>query len=83
MSYLNESNEYCSSFFNNVLNTSSTYYNREWVKLILSGHSNPPRHFKETSKLIEYVNNNKGAIGFVPANEKDKLKSNCKVIVIE
>lgn len=60
-------------FYNQLLGWTVLKVKKHWMGLIFSGmHSSAPKEFKLASELVEYIQNNEGAIGFVDVSEVDK-----------
>ena len=67
-------------FFNDLLNTSARKYKKGWLKLTFSGNGSAPKRFKSVKKLILYVAETSGAVGFIPLKDFPKDGSVKKLI---
>ena len=67
-------------FFLNGLGKKIGRVKRIWLKLSLSGRTSPPKILNIAADVVAYVSQNKGAIGFIPA---EKLDETVKVIKID
>ncbi|MEM7395723.1 MAG: hypothetical protein AAF492_25610 [Verrucomicrobiota bacterium] len=54
-------------FFKDVLGTSQSRFHRNWVAKLLSGKGSPPKKMKSQEDVIEEVQGNTSAIGYIEA----------------
>ncbi len=59
------------TFFEKGLSKSVGRVKRIWVKLSLSGKTSPPKILNSPAKIVEYISENEGAIGFIPLENLD------------
>lgn len=74
-----EANQVSQEFFKNVLDLSLGDFNKLWLKKVLTGNAAKPNQFNSENELINYISNNKGAVGFISSANKGNIGS-CKVI---
>lgn len=64
-------------FVTNVLKMDYKRYQTYWKKAIFTGKLRPPKSFKDTRKMLDYINRTTGAIGVV---ERQNVTSNVKIL---
>jgi ABC-type phosphate transport system substrate-binding protein len=67
-------------FSDSVHGKSVAYVTRYWHRIIFSGRGLPPVELSSSSAVVEFVSENRGAIGYVSANVK--LGDGVKVILV-
>jgi ABC-type phosphate transport system substrate-binding protein len=55
-------------FLKTYVKRSATQFARHWINVVFTGRGQSPLSFSSTQKLIEYIENTKGAIGYVSAD---------------
>ena len=48
---------------------------RFWLSLVFQGRANPPIYLDNNQKIIEYINENEGAIAVIIDDEQKQLKN--------
>jgi len=69
------------SFSKNILKKSVSSVKSYWQQQIFSGRANPPVEKSSDLEVINFVKNNRGAIGYVSKNAK--TPPNVKVIIVK
>ena len=67
-------------FTKKYLSKSSKQFQAYWKKMVFTGKGSPPKKFEEIEKLVEYVANTKGAVGYI---SKSTAIDNVKIIDVE
>ena len=57
------------SFLEGIVEKTSSQYENYWKKLIFTGKAVAPKSFDTTSKALEFVAGQEGAIGYISAGE--------------
>ena len=68
-------------WLSSVLEVTTREYQQIWLKNIFTGKADPPKSFATVKKLLEFVNENPEAIGFVSA--ADSLPVLVKTITVD
>ena len=55
-------------FYKLLMDKKLSEINSYWARLVFSGRGSPPRQSEAVSETIEIIMNNKGAIGYIPAD---------------
>ena len=63
-----------------VVGKTPNQFSRYWARKMFSGKGVPPRTFESSEEIIDFVNNNKGAVCYLAENPSIMLK-NVKVLV--
>jgi ABC-type phosphate transport system substrate-binding protein len=69
---------YQSEFYKLVCNKDEKQLKKYWAKMIFTGRGQPPKKIKSLKKLIEFVQNNKNAISYIPSKY---MNDNLKIIM--
>jgi hypothetical protein len=64
-----------------VYKTTASGMQKYWLSLVFQGRADPPLFFATDEEVIKYVQNNKGAIGFI--NVKSKALAESLVIAVK
>ncbi len=56
------------AFIKTYLKKTPKQFKAYWKNMVFSGKGRPPKNFKTTEELIEYVANTKGAIGYIDSS---------------
>ena len=64
-------------FYATLVNKDLAEINSYWARLIFSGQGSPPLQAESTENVLEIVQNNRGAIGYVDA---DKVGPGVRVV---
>ena len=70
-------------FFNDYIKLTESNFNRHWIKLIFSGNSQAPKKFTSSEQIIKYVGGKKGSIGFILVKDKELLKSQTNILIVQ
>jgi len=70
----NPENELTKKFMKEILHKTYTYYMRYWRKTIFAGYGLPPKQISTIDEVIQFVEQHRGGISFVPVSYKSKLK---------
>lgn len=62
------STELGSKFFSDVVDVTFQKFSKIWIKKVFSGYGSKPAKFSEEKAIINFVSQNKGAIGFIKAS---------------
>lgn len=57
------------NFYAQLIGKELTEINSYWARLIFSGQGSPPRQAETAEEVLEIVENNKGAIGYLQRNQ--------------
>ena len=68
------------TFLETYIHKSPKQYETYWKTMLFTGKGAPPKQFKTTKALIEYVADTQGAIGYI---DSDSPPSNVNTISIE
>lgn len=52
-------------FYQNLVNKTVSEINAYWARLLFSGRSTPPRTVDNVASVINFIKNNKSAIGYI------------------
>ncbi len=63
-----------------AIKKSRTKLNSYWRKKLFSGAGIPPKEFRTSESVVNYVASNPGAIGIISSDAKNKMELNVKVI---
>lgn len=63
-----------------TIKKSRTKLNAYWRKKLFSGAGIPPKEFRTSESVVNYVASNPGAIGIISSDAKNKMELNVKVI---
>lgn len=55
-------------FLGTYVKKSVSKFANHWKKLIFTGRGIPPKEFKEAEKVVEYIKNHPGSIGYIAGN---------------
>ena len=69
--FYNQDNQITRDFIQQVLRKSLIQYRTYWKRRLFSGAGVPPRGFRVTREILEYVSENPGAIGVVKGTVTD------------
>lgn len=58
-----------------VMEKSHNLTRRFWLSLVFQGRANPPIYLDNNQKIIEYINENEGAIAVIIDDEQKQLKN--------
>ena len=58
-----------------VMEKSHNLTRRFWLGLVFQGRANPPIYLDNNQKIIDYINENKGAIAVIIDDEQKQLKN--------
>jgi ABC-type phosphate transport system substrate-binding protein len=62
-------------FLKEYLGNTAAQYLNYWKKMVFTGKSKSPKSFSDTEKLIDYIAETGGAVGYLPASAyNDKVK---------
>lgn len=65
-----------------ALQVSDKEYKRMWLRNTFSGRATPPSSFTSTERIIEYVSEHEGAIGYIPY-PVDSLPLTTKILLVD
>jgi ABC-type phosphate transport system substrate-binding protein len=57
------------AFVNNYIGKTYSQYRNYWKKQVFSGKGRMPKSFKQLNKLLEYLAETEGSVGFMPLQE--------------
>ena len=82
---LRSNHEATGHFFEKCLGKSLRTMKKKWIGLALSGQGAPPKSMDTEKEMVEYIADNRSAIGFVSLAylEEAKLEGAIKVLAIE
>ncbi|KAA3605595.1 MAG: hypothetical protein DWQ06_03455 [Calditrichaeota bacterium] len=63
-----------------TIKKSRSKLNAYWRKKLFSGAGIPPKEFRTSESVVNYVASNPGAIGIITSEAKNKMELNVKVI---
>lgn len=67
-----QKSELASTVATNIYKTTVNGMQKYWLSLVFQGRVDPPFFFASDEEIIRFVQNNKGAIGFIHAKNKSK-----------
>ena len=67
--------ELATSVANSIYKTTASGMQKYWLSLVFQGRADPPLFFASDEEVIKYVQNNKGAIGFISSKNKSMAES--------
>lgn len=56
-------------FYEKLVDQSLSELNSYWARLVFSGRASPPRQLPDAAAVLEVVSNNKGAVGYLDADD--------------
>ncbi|MDM8517117.1 hypothetical protein QUF76_13020 [Desulfobacterales bacterium HSG16] len=56
------------SFLKEYIGITSTQYRNYWKKKVFTGQARSPKSFKSKEKLLDYIAETKGAVGYIPSD---------------
>jgi ABC-type phosphate transport system substrate-binding protein len=68
------------AFLRNYVRKTGRQYKTYWRRLVFSGRAQMPKQFETVEEMIEYVKNNKGAIGYV---SEETPPEGCKFVKLD
>lgn len=74
---LNGENAEKRQFYARLVDKDLAEINSYWARLIFSGQGSPPRQIETTEELLDIIENNRGAIGYI---ERAKVDQRVKII---
>lgn len=74
---LTSSNAEKQHFYLRLVNKELSEINSYWARLIFSGQGSPPRQTETTEEVLDIIENNKGAIGYI-----ERAKANQRVKIV-
>lgn len=69
------------SFLRQYLQKDNSQWTVYWKRMIFTGRGMPPRQFDSQQKLIEYVSETRGAVGYIDESQMDPSQ-NIQVIAL-
>ncbi|MCB1921168.1 MAG: hypothetical protein KDJ28_14495 [Candidatus Competibacteraceae bacterium] len=66
-------------FYARLVNKELAEINSYWARLFFSGQGSPPRQVEAPEEVLDIVENNKSAIGYI---ERNKVDSRVKIVYI-
>jgi len=67
--------ELATSVAKSIYKTTASGMQKYWLSLVFQGRADPPLFFATDDEVIKYVQNNKGAIGFINSKNKALAES--------
>jgi len=67
--------ELATSVAKSIYKTTASGMQKYWLSLVFQGRADPPLFFATDEEVIKYVQNNKGAIGFINSKNKALAES--------
>ena len=62
-------------FLNKFLGTTPMQYRQYWKKMVFTGRSRSSKSFKDPQKMMDYIAQTDGAVGYLPLSAfNDKVK---------
>ena len=71
---MEESGDEIEEFVKNIVGKTLSQFKTFWKKAIFTGKGKPPRSFKNSKEVIEFVKSNPGTIGLVSGDVDDSVK---------
>ncbi|MBN2008487.1 substrate-binding domain-containing protein [candidate division KSB1 bacterium] len=68
------------AFLDVIVKMSENEYKNYWVEKMLSGEAEPPKNFSSDEDILKFVKANKGAIGYISA---ENVQEGVKVIPVD
>lgn len=69
------------AFLSRIIGRTAAQYNTYWKQIVFTGRGTAPNEFNSDSDIINFVSNNRGAIGFTASEPPDDDR--VKVITID
>ncbi len=81
---LEKKHEITKRFLKQILDMNYSKFRRFWLRKTYSGNKPGPKYLDSIDRMIEFVSQTAGAIGYVAVTDIDKEKlKNCKVIYVD